>query len=51
MAQASETLERVFREEYGRIIATLIRLSGSSRLELPENSITSICFMQRAPIY
>jgi len=24
-----ETLERVFREEYGRIIATLIRLSGS----------------------
>ena len=29
MPQASETLERVFREEYGRIIATLIRLSGS----------------------
>jgi RNA polymerase sigma-70 factor (ECF subfamily) len=26
---ASETLERVFREEYGRIIATLIRQSGS----------------------
>jgi len=26
---ASETLEKVFREEYGRIIATLIRLSGS----------------------
>src|SRR5437763_13952774 len=29
MAQASETLEQVFREEYGRIIATLIRTSGS----------------------
>jgi RNA polymerase sigma-70 factor (ECF subfamily) len=29
MQQASEILERVFREEYGRIIATLIRISGS----------------------
>jgi RNA polymerase sigma-70 factor, ECF subfamily len=29
MPQASEILERVFREEYGRIIATLIRISGS----------------------
>ena len=29
MAQANETLEHVFREEYGRIIATLIRTSGS----------------------
>ena len=29
MPQASDTLERVFREEYGRIIATLIRTSGS----------------------
>lgn len=29
MSQASETLEQVFREEYGRIIATLIRISGS----------------------
>ena len=29
MAEASETLEQVFREEYGRIIATLIRQSGS----------------------
>src|SRR5882724_5590462 len=29
MPQPSETLEQVFREEYGRIIATLIRLSGS----------------------
>ena len=29
MLEASETLERVFREEYGRIIATLIRQSGS----------------------
>jgi len=29
MSQASETLEQVFREEYGRIIAMLIRQSGS----------------------
>lgn len=29
MSQASETLEQVFREQYGRIIATLIRQSGS----------------------
>jgi RNA polymerase sigma-70 factor (ECF subfamily) len=29
MPQASDTLEQVFREEYGRIIATLIRHSGS----------------------
>src|SRR5215207_586797 len=29
MSQAGETLEQVFREEYGRIIATLIRISGS----------------------
>jgi RNA polymerase sigma-70 factor, ECF subfamily len=29
MSQAGETLEKVFREEYGRIIATLIRISGS----------------------
>jgi RNA polymerase sigma-70 factor, ECF subfamily len=29
MAQPGETLESVYREEYGRIIATLIRLSGS----------------------
>src|SRR3989442_8408254 len=29
MPQPGETLEQVFREEYGRIIATLIRLSGS----------------------
>ena len=29
MSQARETLEEVFREEYGRIIATLIRISGS----------------------
>lgn len=29
MPLAYETLERVFHEEYGRIIATLIRLSGS----------------------
>ena len=35
--QASETLEQVFREEYGRIIATLIRLSGS--FDLAEESL------------
>jgi len=29
MPQPGETLEQVFREEYGRIIATLIRISGS----------------------
>ena len=29
MSQARETLEQVFREEYGRVIATLIRISGS----------------------
>lgn len=29
MQPHAETLERVFREEYGRIIATLIRVSGS----------------------
>ena len=29
MARAGETLEQVFREEYGRIISTLIRTSGS----------------------
>jgi len=29
MSQAREKLEKVFREEYGRIIATLIRVSGS----------------------
>jgi RNA polymerase sigma-70 factor, ECF subfamily len=29
MSQARETLEKVFREEYGRVIATLIRISGS----------------------
>ena len=37
MASASETLESVFKEEYGRIIATLIRLSGS--FDLPEESL------------
>ncbi|HEV7747563.1 MAG TPA: RNA polymerase sigma factor [Pyrinomonadaceae bacterium] len=37
MPQASEILEHVFREEYGRIIATLIRLSGS--FDLAEESL------------
>ena len=29
MSRAQDTLEQVFREEYGRLIATLIRISGS----------------------
>jgi RNA polymerase sigma-70 factor (ECF subfamily) len=37
MPRASEILEQVFREEYGRIIATLIRLSGS--FDLAEESL------------
>jgi len=37
MPQAQEILERVFREEYGRIIATLIRVSGS--FDLAEESL------------
>src|SRR5262249_48596814 len=37
MSQASETLGEVFREEYGRIIATLIRISGS--FDLAEESL------------
>jgi RNA polymerase sigma-70 factor, ECF subfamily len=37
MSQPSEILGQVFREEYGRIIATLIRLSGS--FDLAEDSL------------
>ncbi len=37
MAPTGETLEQVFRQEYGRIIATLIRLSGS--FDLAEESL------------
>lgn len=37
MPAASEILEQVFREEYGRIVATLIRLSGS--FDLAEESL------------
>src|SRR3981081_3956780 len=37
MAPTSETLEQAFREEYGRIIATLIRVSGS--FDLAEESL------------
>ena len=37
MPQARETLERVFREEYGLIIASLIRRSGS--FDLAEESL------------
>jgi RNA polymerase sigma-70 factor, ECF subfamily len=37
MTQPGETIESVFREEYGRIIATLIRLSGS--FDLAEESL------------
>lgn len=36
-ASAAETLERVFREEYGRIISGLIRVSGS--FDLAEESL------------
>ena len=43
MSQPSETLERVVREEYGRIIATLIRLSSSFDLaeEALQEALTS----------
>jgi len=37
MPQASESLELVFREQYGRMIASLIRLSGS--FDLAEESL------------
>lgn len=37
MPAATETLEQIFREEYGRIIATLIRISGS--FDLAEESL------------
>jgi RNA polymerase sigma-70 factor (ECF subfamily) len=37
MPEASYTLDQVFREEYGRIIATLIRISGS--FDLAEESL------------
>jgi len=37
MSDASHKLDRVFREEYGRIIATLIRISGS--FDLAEESL------------
>src|SRR5213593_4810766 len=37
MSQPDQILELVFREEYGRIIATLIRLSGS--FDLAEESL------------
>ncbi|MFO1519528.1 MAG: RNA polymerase sigma factor [bacterium] len=37
MTRSNETIERVFKEEYGRIIATLIRLSGS--FDLAEESL------------
>ncbi len=37
MSQARKTLERVFREEYGRITATLIRISGS--FDLAEDAL------------
>ncbi len=37
MSRAVQTLEQVFREEYGRIIATLIRVSGS--FDLAEESL------------
>jgi RNA polymerase sigma-70 factor (ECF subfamily) len=37
MPEPNQLLESVFREEYGRIIATLIRVSGS--FDLAEESL------------
>ena len=37
MSEPNQLLESVFREEYGRIIATLIRVSGS--FDLAEESL------------
>jgi RNA polymerase sigma-70 factor (ECF subfamily) len=45
MPPTNEKLEQVFREEYGRIIATLIRLSGSFDLAeeaLQEAFVTAV---------
>jgi RNA polymerase sigma-70 factor, ECF subfamily len=43
MSESRESLDRVFREEYGRIIATLIRISGSFDLaeEALQDAFTS----------
>src|SRR3989454_12187208 len=51
MPLAYETLEQVFREEYGRIIATLIRLSGSFDLAeeaLQEAFASAVASWERA---
>src|SRR2546422_458517 len=51
MPQPGETLEQVFREEYGRIIATLIRLSGSFDLAeeaLQEAFASAVASWERA---
>ena len=48
MTQASDTLEQVFREEYGRIIATLIRQSGS--FDLAEEALNE-AFVSAAAIW
>lgn len=50
MSQASEILEQVFREEYGRIIATLIRQSGSFDLAeeaLNDAFVTAVASWER----
>lgn len=50
MPQPGDTLEQVFREEYGRIIATLIRLSGSFDLAeeaLQEASASAVASWER----
>src|ERR1043165_4015709 len=50
MCDASVTLEQVFREEYGRIIATLIRISGSFDLaeEALQEAFTSAALHWKA---
>ena len=45
MSAAQESIEQVFREEYGRIIATLIRISGS--FDLAEEALQE-AFMSAA---
>jgi RNA polymerase sigma-70 factor, ECF subfamily len=50
MAQSGETLGRVFREEYGRIMATLIRLSDSFDLAeeaLQEALVSAVAAWER----
>jgi RNA polymerase sigma-70 factor (ECF subfamily) len=53
MPQPGEKVERVFREEYGRIIASLIRVSGSFELaeeSLQEAFVSALATWERAGI-